>query len=354
MSIQHSSDMPTGSFSTRLVHPQRVTDKLLATHGYVVGIEISSSGLRQSVALANLDGDILFRISRPLEVVPDSATVLQQLEAMLAEVTSPERLVDGRILRVGIAVGGLVDASRGMVRRLYHAHGWNDFPLQDYFTEHFDAPCIIDNNANAAGLAEYHRGAGIGERVILYVGLGQGIGGGLIINGKIYHGVNSMAGEIGHMLVKEQGPRCSCGGYGHLEAIASARAIISTTLGLSVEETETHDAIMRLTHDRAERLTVAQVFQLADEGDRGAQRVVSDVHTSLGIALANIVHLVNPSMIILGGPVAQAGDLLVKPVEQQIHQLCLPEVCQDLKVVQGHLGVDATLVGAVTLALQDL
>ncbi|GHO69324.1 transcriptional regulator [Ktedonobacter sp. SOSP1-52] len=354
MSIQHSSDMPTGSFSTGLVHPQRVTDKLLATHGYVVGIEISSSGLRQSVALANLDGDILFRISRPLEVVPDSATVLQQLEAMLAEVTSPERLVDGRILRVGIAVGGLVDASRGMVRRLYHAHGWKDFPLQDYFTERFDAPCIIDNNANAAALAEYQRGAGIGERVILYVGLGRGIGGGLIINGKIYHGVNSMAGEIGHMLVKEQGPRCSCGGYGHLEAIASARAIISTTLGLSVEVTETHAAIMRLSHNWAERLTVAQVFQLADEGDQVAQRVVSDVHTSLGIALANIVHLVNPSMIILGGSVAQAGDLLVKPVEQQIHELCLPEVCQDLKVVQGHLGVDASLVGAVTLALQDL
>src|SRR5215472_15409277 len=167
---------------------QRITGKLLATHGYVVGIEISGSGARQSVALADLNGTILTRIRRPLEYVPDTRIVLQLLDEMLAEVINPQRLQDGRVLRVGVAVGGMVDATHGVVRTLHHAHGWDDFPLQDYLTERLTIPCIIDNNANAAALAEVQYGAGIGERIVLYVGLGRGIGGGMIVNGRVYHG----------------------------------------------------------------------------------------------------------------------------------------------------------------------
>src|SRR5437763_8434427 len=143
---------------------QRTTGKLLATQGYVVGIEISGSGSRQAIALADLNGTILYRVRRPLEYVPDAQTVLQLIEEMLVEVTTPERLSDGRILRVGVAIGGLVDATHGIVRTLHHAHGWDNFPLQDYFEEKFDIPCIIDNKANAAAVAEVQYGAGIGER----------------------------------------------------------------------------------------------------------------------------------------------------------------------------------------------
>ena len=201
---------------------QRTTGKLLATQGYVIGVEISGSGSRQSVALADLDGNILYRVRHPLEYVPDTETVLRLLDDMLAEVTAPERLNDGRILRVGVAVGGLVDASLGVVRTLHHAHGWDNFPLQDYLTERLDVPCIIDNNANAAALAEVQSGAASPtaldggarrvERIVLYVGLGRGIGGSLVVNGKIYYGATCTAGEIGHMLVIENGPKCSCGG----------------------------------------------------------------------------------------------------------------------------------------------
>src|SRR5436305_5063947 len=279
---------------------QRITGKLLATQGYVVGIEISGSGSRQTVALADLNGKILYRLRRPLEHVPDTETVLRLLDEMLAEVMVPEHLSDGRVLRIGVAVGGLVDARHGIVRTLHHAHGWDNFPLQDYLEQKLDIPCIIDNNANAAALAEVQYGAGIGERIALYVGLGRGIGGGLVVNGKIYHGATCAAGEIGHMLVKEKGPKCSCGGFGHLEAIASAQAISRTMIGLSVEYPETEADIRRVTGGRAERITAEQVFRLAAEGDALAQRIVEEVYTYLGIALANIVHLVNPGVIILG------------------------------------------------------
>ncbi|MDQ2714156.1 MAG: ROK family protein [Chloroflexota bacterium] len=353
MSTQHTS----GNFGTSAqfgTQPQRISGKLLATQGYVLGIVISGSGSRQSVALADLDGKILRRVRRPLEYVPNTQTLLQLLDSMLADVMSPEHLQDGRVLRVGVAVGGLVDSSRGIVRSLHHAHGWENFPLQDHLTERLDIPCIIDNNANAAALAETHYGAGVGERSVLYVGLGRGIGGGLVVNDRVYHGVTCAAGEIGHLLVKEQGSKCSCGSYGHLESIASAQAIVRAMIGLSVEYPETEAAIRRVTDGRAERITAEQVFRLAAEGDSVAQRVVDDVHTYLGIALVNIVHLVNPGMIILGGPVAQAGDLLIAPLQACIQDQCLPVASQDLRVVQGQLGTEANIVGAVTLALQDI
>jgi glucokinase len=362
MSIQHAR----GAFiwDSGPLSPQgttRTTGKLLATQGYVVGIEISGSGSRQSVALADLEGNILHRVRRPLEYVPDTATVLRLLDEMLEETLTADRLRDGRVLRVGVAVGGLVDASSGIVRTLHHAHGWTDFPLQDYLERRLDRPCIIDNNANAAALAEVYFGAasslnngGQRERVVCYVGLGRGIGGGLVVDSKIYHGVSSTAGEIGHMLVKENGPKCSCGSSGHLEAIASAQAIVRAMIGLSVEHPGTEAAIRRMTGNRAERITAEQVFRLAADGDAVARDIVQEVYTYLGIALANIVHMINPGMIILGGQVAQAGDLLIQPLQARLQDLCLSAPVQSLRVVQGALGSEANSVGAITLALQDI
>jgi glucokinase len=343
---------------------QRTTGKLLATQGYVIGVEISGSGARQSVALADLNGNILYQVRRSLEHVPDTETVLRLLDEMLAEVTAPERLCDGRILRTGVAVGGLVDASLGVVRTLRHAHGWDNFPLQDYLAERLDVPCIIDNNANAAALAEVQSGAASpagleggarrAERVVLYVGLGRGIGGGLVVNGKIYHGTTSTAGEIGHMQVKENGPECSCGGFGHLEALASAQAITRTMVDLSVEYPETEAAMRRVTGSQTGRITAAQVFQLAAAGDAIAKRIVTDIHTYLGVALANIVYLIDPGIIILGGQVGQAGELLIAPLQERLNNLRPPTVDQPVRIVQSKHGAEANIVGAVTLALQDV
>lgn len=189
---------------------------------------------------------------------------------------------------------------------------------------------------------------------MLYVGLGRGIGGGLVVDGKIYHGASSTAGEIGHLIVKQNGPKCSCGNYGHLEAIASAQAIVRAMIGLSVEHPETEEAIRRVTGARAERITAEQVFHLAAAGDPVARGVTQEVYTYLGIALANIVHMINPGIIVLGGQVAQAGDLLIQPLQARLHDLCLKATGRSAHIVQGALGSDANIVGAVTLALQDM
>lgn len=340
----------------------RTTGKLLATQGYVVGIEVSGSGSRQTVALANLEGQVLHKIRRPLDYVPDTQSVLKLIDEMIAEIASAEHVQDGRILRVGVAVGGLVDARQGIVRKLHHAREWNNFPLQDYMAQRLEVPCIIDNNANAAALAEVEFGALAerengnrrGEQVVLYVGLGRGIGGGLVVNGRIYHGFSSTAGEIGHMLVKEHGPRCSCGGFGHLEAIASAQAIVRRMIGLAIEYPETQASMAEVTGGHADQITVEQIFGLAAQGDKVARLVVDEVETYLGITLANIIHLVNPSVIVLGGPVAQVGDALIAPLQARVHALCLTEAYEQVRIVQGKLGAEANIIGAITLALQDL
>jgi len=350
----HAEELPVMQRQSGPLITARTTGKLLATQGYVVGVEISGSGARQTVALANLDGRVLHQVRRPLVDVSDSGDVLRLVDEMLGEVTAPERLQDGRILRVGVAVGGLIDARLGIVRRLHHTSVWQNFPLQDYMAERLEAPCIIDNNANAAALAEVEYGVVSemengyrkSELVVLYLGLGRGIGGGLVVNGRIHHGISSTAGEIGHMLVKEHGPRCSCGSFGHLEAIASAQAIIQRMLALSTEYPEAAEA--------SEQLSVAEIFELAADGNRAARQVVDEVHTYLGIALANIIHLINPGIIILGGPVAQAGDLFIAPLQVRVHDLCLKEASEAVRIVQGKLGAEANIVGAITLALQDL
>jgi glucokinase len=338
----------------------RTTGKLLATQGYVLGVEISGSGSRQTIALANLRGEILHKVRRPLDHVPDTESVLNLLDQMLPEITA--QVQEGRILRVGVAVGGLVDARHGVVRRLHHATGWDNFALQEAMETRLDAPCIIDNNANAAALAEVEYGVLAtvepverkSELVTLYIGLGRGIGGGLVINGRIYHGVSSTAGEIGHMLVRENGPKCSCGGYGHLEAIASAQAIVRRMIGLMVEYPDSEETVRRVTGGRAESITAEQVFRLAAEGDTVARQVVNEVQTYLGMALVNIVHLINPNYIILGGPVAQAGDLLITPLRAVLQEWCLPEASASVQILQGKLGSEANIIGAVTLALQDI
>jgi glucokinase len=125
-------------------------------------------------------------------------------------------------------------------------------------------------------------------------------------------------------------------------------------IGLSIEYPETEEAIRRITGARAERITAEQVFTLAAEGDKVARQVVDEVENYLGIALANIIHLINPSVIILGGPVAQAGDLLIKPLQARIQALCLEEAREALHLVQGKLGAEANIIGAITLALQDI
>lgn len=327
---------------------------VLATQGYVLGVEISNGGMRQAMALADLQGQMVYHTRRRLNAPPGGQEAVLILREMFADVCSPERLKGNRVLRCGVAVGAPVDARRGIVRTMYRAEGWDQLPLKDVIEQQCGFPTIVDNDANAAALGEGKFGAGMGERNLVYIGLGRGIGAGIVLNGAIYHGVGTMAGELGHTIVKEEGPLCPCGRRGHLEAIASAQAIVRTMIGLSVEYPQTEEAIRRVTGDRAEAMTVDQVFRLAAEGDPVARGVIHEALHYLAISLANLVNLLDPGMIIIGGVVALAGDLLFGPLRQMVPPLCLRASTEPVRIVPAALGSEAALKGAIALALQDV
>ncbi|HEY7355437.1 MAG TPA: ROK family protein [Ktedonobacterales bacterium] len=334
--------------------PNHSHSMVMATQGYVLGIEISSAGMRISVALADLQGQMVHHARKRLGAPPDGQEAVALLAEMVTDVCAPGRLGGNRVLRCGIAVGAPVDAARGVVRTMYRAEGWDQLPLKDVVEQRCQIPTIVDNDANAAALGEASFGAGVGERNLVYVGLGRGIGGGILVNGEIYHGAGTMAGEIGHTLVKEDGPLCSCGRRGHLEAIASAQALVRTMIGVSVEYPQTEEAIRRVTGGRAEAMTVDQVFRIAAEGDPMAQRVVNEALHYLSISLANLVNVLDPGVIIIGGAAALAGELLFRPLREMVPPLCLRVPTEPVRIVPAALGSDASLKGAVALALQDI
>lgn len=328
--------------------------KVLATQGFVLGIEISSGGMRLSVALADLQGQIVQQARRRLGAAPSGQEAILLMQEMIAGICSPERLKGDRVLRCGVAVGAPVDARRGLVRTMYHAERWEQLPLKDMIEQACAIPTIVDNDANAAALGEASFGAGVGERNLVYIGLGRGIGAGIVINGTIYHGAGTLAGELGHTIVKEDGPLCPCGRRGHLEGIASAQAIVRTMIGVSVEYPQTEEAIRQITGGRAEAMTVDQIFRIAAGGDPVAQRVIDEALHYLAISLANLINVLDPGAIIIGGAVALAGELFFGPLRQLVPPLCLHAITEPVRILPSVLGGDAALKGAVALALQDV
>jgi glucokinase len=327
---------------------------VMATQGYVLGVEMSNSGMRLSVTLADLHGQILYHARKHLHLPPVGQEAVALLQQMISETCTPERLKGHRVLRCGVAVGAPVDARHGLVNAMDRAEGWEKLPLKDLLEQHSGIPTIVENDANTAAIGEATFGAGMGEHNLVYVGLGRGIGAGILLNNTIYHGAASMAGELGHTIVKEDGPLCRCGRRGHLEAIASAQAIVRTMIGVSVEYPETEEAIRRVTGGRAEAMTVEQVFRIAAEGDLIAQRVVGEALHYLAISLANLINVLDPGVIILGGVVALAGGLFFEPLRQMVPPLCLRSPDEPVKILPSALGSDAALKGAVALALQDI
>ena len=207
----------------RLQHTSR-----LATEGLVAGVDIG--GTNQSVALARLDGEVVATRRRRLgagETAQDVVGgVLGLIESALEEQRRPPgRPGTGSLRRIGVGFGGPVDVKNGTVLTSHHVSGWDGFPLRAMLEERLDASTVIDNDANAAALGEALFGAGRGQRNLLYVNVGTGIGAGVVLNGRLYHGQHGMAGEIGHVTVAPDGPLCPCGKRGCLEAVAAGRAI---------------------------------------------------------------------------------------------------------------------------------
>jgi len=258
---------------------------------------------------------------------------------------------DFPVTACGVSFGGPVDFERRRVTSL-HAPGWESFPLAEWARETLGLPCRLDNDANAGALGEFCYGAGRGLRSLVYVTISTGIGGGLISDGRVIRGRDSMAGEIGHLPVSENGVLCSCGARGCLETFCSGTAIAQRGQEWATRRPESVARMIEMSGGVIENITAQAVVQAAAEGNMAAEGILREVGRWLGRALLVVIRLLNPDKIVLGGGVAQAGKLLLDPVHEALDELKSPTIRYSTEIVLAELGTFSPLYGAAALALE--
>lgn len=260
-------------------------------------------------------------------------------------------LLDGiKPTAIGVSFGGPVDATTGTVRLSHHVSGWENIPLKDLLEQEFGVPTSVDNDANVAALGECRFGSGQGHDSLLYITISTGVGGGWILNGKPWRGVDGMAGEIGHMVVDPAGPVCLCGKRGCVERLASGPYMAQNAREILInpQASPNGEIIRNLVKNDLNLLTGQLISEAAAQGDNLAQTILQKSAWALGVGIGNVANLVNPQLFILGGSVTKAGETWWNVVQHTARQTALPEV--QFKILPAALGDDAPLWGAVALA----
>jgi glucokinase len=248
---------------------------------------------------------------------------------------------------VGIGVGapGPLDRERGVVIVAPNL-GWRDFPLLDRINKHLGMPATLDNDANCATVGEWWLGAAKGGRNVVGMTIGTGIGGGLIIDGKLFHGSSDVAGEIGHTTIDLNGRHCKCGNYGCLEAYASGPAIATRAREILVRE-ESASLLPSLVGGQLEQITAQTVYDAAKQGDAVANEIVRDTARYLGAGVANLLNTFNADVVVIAGGVTQAGDALFVPLQAEVRRRAFRPAVEAARIVPGELPGTAGVVGAV-------
>jgi glucokinase len=224
--------------------------------------------------------------------------------------------------------------------------GWDRFPIRETLEKLWGCPITLNNDAELGALGEWAYGAGRGEKNIAYIKVGSGVGAGLILNQQIYGGTTGAAGEIGHLTIDEDGPLCNCGNHGCLEAYAGGQAIAQQGRSLAKSGKRT-----LLSDIPIEKITAYEVAEAASRGDLGAQEILRKAGTSIGTAIAGLINLFNPSVVIVGGGVAQVGDILTTPIRQAVRERAMRASEQSVRITTGTLGRRSLLIGATVQAI---
>jgi predicted NBD/HSP70 family sugar kinase len=300
--------------------------------GTVVGVDFDHNRLR--VAVSDLSRTVLAESVTAVDVDNDALEALDAAGELVEAALEDAEVDRARVLGVGVALAGPVDHARGALHPSSILPGWAHVDAAAELSARLELPVHIDNDANLGALAEVTLGAGRNAQHALYVQISSGIGAGLIVDGRPYHGFNGVAGEIGHIAVDETGPICRCGNRGCLEMLASGPALVRM-----------------LRSGRGAELSVPEMIELARTGDLGARRVISDAGTVVGRVIASVCNIFNPEMVVVGGDLGAAGELFLGPVRESVMRSALPTATKGLDVVAGTLGERANVLGALALAI---
>ncbi|MCF6522739.1 ROK family transcriptional regulator [Streptomyces sp. JJ36] len=303
--------------------------------GTVVGVDFGHSHLR--VAVGNLAHQVLAEEAEPIDVDASAAEGFDRAERLVKRLLDATGIPREKVIGVGLGVPGPIDVETGALGSTAILPGWGGTRPREEVADRLGVPVHVDNDANLGALGEQVWGSGRGARDLAYIKIASGVGAGLVISGQIYRGPGGTAGEIGHITLDESGPVCRCGNRGCLETFTAARYVLP---------------LLHSSHGPG--VTMPEVVRLARDGDPGCRRVVADIGRHIGSGVASLCNLLNPSRVILGGDLAEAGDLVLDPVRDSVARYAIPSAARQLTVVPGTLGGRAEVLGALALVLSEM
>ncbi|MFD5205210.1 ROK family protein [Streptomyces sp. NPDC058375] len=303
--------------------------------GIVIGVDFGHTHLR--VAVGNLAHQVLAEESEPLDVDASSAEGFDRAEVLVKRLIEATGIGPEKVIGVGLGVPGPIDVESGTLGSTSILPGWTGINPSEELSGRLGVPVYVDNDANLGALGELVWGSGRGVKDLAYIKVASGVGAGLVIDGTIYRGPGGTAGEIGHITLDESGPVCRCGNRGCLETFTAARYVLP---------------LLQPSHGPG--LTMERVVQLAREGDPGCRRVIGDVGRHIGSGVANLCNLLNPSRVVLGGSLAEAGELVLGPIRDSVSRYAIPSAARQLSVLPGALGGRAEVLGALALVLSEM
>lgn len=308
----------------------------------VIGVDLGGTNLRS--ALLKQTGELLDKDQEATHALEGCKRVLARIADTIKRQQRQAADRGLTVAAVGVGAPGVIHLDTGIVVKSPNFPDWNNLPLKEELEKALGIPVFIENDANAAALGEQWQGAGQGINSMILLTLGTGVGGGIVLNNRIWQGADGMAGELGHMTLIPEGRPCGCGNRGCLEMYASSRGIVQ-----SYCETRNRTAILP-----SNALTSEQVYQAARSGDQAALAVMQDMGRMLGIGIANLINIFNPEMIVLGGGVKDAWELFIGATRGEVMKRAFRVPAERTKIVPSLLGGDAGMIGAAAVAFQNI
>ncbi len=313
---------------------------------WLVGVDLGGTTVK--IGFLTTEGEIIHKWEIPTNkdnegkhiVIEIANSIKQKLENVGESIT--------KLKGIGIGAPGPADFEKGLILEAVNL-GWKEpYALKQEFEDRLNIPCRIENDANCAALGEMWQGAGAGDLDLVFVTLGTGVGGGIVSNGKIVHGIKGAAGEIGHSKVQiEHGYMCNCGRTGCLETVASATGVVRLAKDLAPNWTE--ESLLKNEVNQNGSVSAKDVFDYAKNGDEFAQTVIDKMCAYLGLALSHLGNALNPTKIIIGGGVSKAGDELIRRTNHYFQSYSFPTVADSTQLMLATLGNDAGVYGAASL-----
>ena len=322
----------------------------MADSGHVLVADLGATSI--DVAVTSLDGRILGHRDEPADIATGPEACLQRVDELFEELRASTRSLPGRLWGVGIGVPGPVEFNTGRPISPPIMPGWDGYPVRERFAERYDAPVWVDNDVNVLALGEWRSGIAVGHDNVVVVKIGTGIGAGVISDGRLHRGAQGSAGDVGHIqVVDDASVICRCGNIGCLESLAGGAALARDGTAAAREGRSQR---LSAALDQHGAVTAEDVAKAASFGDAVAVALLQSAGRRVGLMLASVVNFFNPSLVVIGGGVAQSGDQLLAAIRETVYRRSLPLATRDLLIQRSSLGALAGVIGASSMVLDQL